>query len=276
MQGGLLAGVLLLPDLALLLVLLRTAFTGMLLRFSFFLHNDFSLLLMLFWLFSLAMTSFSYTLSCLVKKPQAAMYIGFSVFIVGWMFQVGGHVVCGQRQAGHVRAAVTTNCSCHAGNTVVLFNGESCASQVERTWLLLSAPARQQTIQFLVRLPYTPSTYYSTSNKWGRVFFWVFALYPWNPLTKGILDLNEATLAPTDPGGWAGTQHAHTQLTPGCRLDQQTGAACHTAVRTQQAPLSLSATRPACAQPSKCLLFPLSRLHRPPLVSAVQLLQVPA
>jgi hypothetical protein len=61
----------------------------MLLQFSFFLHNDFSLLLMLFWLFSLAMTSFSYTLSCLVKKPQAAMYIGFSVFIVGWMFQVG-------------------------------------------------------------------------------------------------------------------------------------------------------------------------------------------
>jgi hypothetical protein len=53
-----------------------------------------------------------------------------------------------------------------------------------------------------VRLPYTPATYYSSTNKWGRVFFWVFALYPWNPLTKGILDLNEATLAPTDPGGW--------------------------------------------------------------------------
>lgn len=52
-----------------------------------------------------------------------------------------------------------------------------------------------------MRLPYTPATYYSTSNIWGRVFYWVFALYPWNPLTKGILDLNEATLAPTDPGG---------------------------------------------------------------------------
>lgn len=71
----------------------------MLLRFSMFLHNDFSLLLMLFWLFSLAMTSFSYTLSCLVKKPQAAMYIGFSVFIVGWMFQVsrGRQGACAHR-----------------------------------------------------------------------------------------------------------------------------------------------------------------------------------
>jgi hypothetical protein len=57
-----------------------------------------------------------------------------------------------------------------------------------------------QTIQFLVRLPYTPATYFSTTNIWGRVFFWVFALYPWNALTKGILDLNEATLAVNDPG----------------------------------------------------------------------------
>jgi hypothetical protein len=40
------------------------------LRFDFFVKNDFGLLLLLFWLFSLAMTSFSYALSCLVKKPQ--------------------------------------------------------------------------------------------------------------------------------------------------------------------------------------------------------------
>jgi hypothetical protein len=60
----------------------------MLLQFNYFLKNDFGLLLMLFWLFSLAMTSFSYTLSVLVRKPQGAMYLGFTVFIVGWMFQV--------------------------------------------------------------------------------------------------------------------------------------------------------------------------------------------
>lgn len=42
----------------------------MVLQFDFFLHNDFSLLLMLFWLFSLALTSFSYMLSVLAKSPQ--------------------------------------------------------------------------------------------------------------------------------------------------------------------------------------------------------------
>jgi len=42
----------------------------MLLQFNYFLKNSFGLLLMLFWLFSMAMTSFSYMLSVLVKKPQ--------------------------------------------------------------------------------------------------------------------------------------------------------------------------------------------------------------
>jgi hypothetical protein len=42
----------------------------MILQFNYFLKNDFGLLLMLFWLFGLAMTSFSYFLSTLVKKTQ--------------------------------------------------------------------------------------------------------------------------------------------------------------------------------------------------------------
>jgi hypothetical protein len=116
---------------------------GMALQFNYFLRNDFGLLLMLFWLFGLAMTSYSYVLSVLVKKAQAAVYLGFSVFIVGWVFQ---------------------------------------------------------TVIFVARLPYRADTYYSETNIWGRVFFWVFALFPWNPLTKGIMDFNEATLAATDPG----------------------------------------------------------------------------
>jgi hypothetical protein len=116
---------------------------GMALQFSYFLRNDFGLLLMLFWLFGLAMTSYSYVLSVMVKKSQAAVYLGFSVFIVGWIFQ---------------------------------------------------------TVIFVARLPYRADTYYSETNIWGRVFFWVFALFPWNPLTKGIMDFNEATLAATDPG----------------------------------------------------------------------------
>ncbi|KAF6264706.1 hypothetical protein COO60DRAFT_16234 [Scenedesmus sp. NREL 46B-D3] len=123
---------------ALLLVLF-----GMALQFNYFLKNDFGLLLMLFWLFGLAMTSYSYTLSVLVKKSQAAVYLGFSVFIVGWIFQ---------------------------------------------------------TVIFVARLPYRADLYYSETNVWGRVFFWVFSLFPWNPLTKGIMDFNEATLAPKDPG----------------------------------------------------------------------------
>lgn len=116
----------------------------MALQFGYFIKNDFGLLLMLFWLFGLAMTSYSYVLSVMVKKSQAAVYLGFAVFIVGWVFQ---------------------------------------------------------TVIFVARLPYRADTYYSETNVWGRVFFWVFALFPWNPLTKGILDFNEATLAATDPGG---------------------------------------------------------------------------
>jgi hypothetical protein len=42
----------------------------MALQFRFFLANDFSLLLLLFWLFSLAMTSYAYMLSAFVRKPQ--------------------------------------------------------------------------------------------------------------------------------------------------------------------------------------------------------------
>lgn len=59
----------------------------MVLRFNYFLKNDFGLLLLLFWLFSLSMTSFGYMLSVFVSKTQGAVYLGFSVFIVGWIFQ---------------------------------------------------------------------------------------------------------------------------------------------------------------------------------------------
>ena len=77
-----------------------------------------------------------------------------------------------------------------------------------------------QTIQFLVKLPYTPATYYSDTNVWGQVFFWVFAFFPWNPLTKGILDLNEATLASTDPGIRWSEQYSYCsyQPDPSCML----------------------------------------------------------
>ena len=116
---------------------------GLILQFDYFKKNDFGVMLILFWLFSLAMTSFSYFLSVFISKPQSAVYLGFIIFIVGWVFQ---------------------------------------------------------TVQFVGQLPYSTEYYYSKTNPWGRVFFAVFNLFPWNPLTKGISDLAAATASETDPG----------------------------------------------------------------------------
>jgi hypothetical protein len=53
-----------------------------------------------------------------------------------------------------------------------------------------------------IGMPYSPTIYY-TSNNMGRVFFWVFALFPWNPLTKGVLDMSAAATGTTQHGEWA-------------------------------------------------------------------------
>jgi ABC-type transport system involved in multi-copper enzyme maturation permease subunit len=119
---------------------------GIILQFPFFKHNAFGILLLLFWLCGLAMAALSYTLSNLVRKTQSAVYLGFGMFIVGWMFQAA-----------------------------ILVMGDSDN-------------------------PYAPNSYYSKTSRWGRVLFWVFNLTPWNPLTKGIRDLNAATLTAADPG----------------------------------------------------------------------------
>lgn len=42
-----------------------------------------------------------------------------------------------------------------------------------------------------IGMPYSPSIFY-TSNGMGKAFFWIFALFPWNPLTKGVLDMSAA------------------------------------------------------------------------------------
>lgn len=51
-------------------------------QFRFFLRNDFGLLLLLFWLFTLALSSFSYFLSVFISRAQSATYCGFAVFLV--------------------------------------------------------------------------------------------------------------------------------------------------------------------------------------------------
>lgn len=53
-----------------------------------------------------------------------------------------------------------------------------------------------------IGMPYSPTIYY-TSNNMGRVFFWIFALFPWNPLTKGVLDMSAAASSATQQGGCA-------------------------------------------------------------------------
>lgn len=51
-------------------------------QFRFFLRNDFGLLLLLFWLLTLALSSFGYFLSTFMRRTQSATYTGFAVFLV--------------------------------------------------------------------------------------------------------------------------------------------------------------------------------------------------
>lgn len=48
-------------------------------------------------------------------------------------------------------------------------------------------------------VPYAPNMLY-TPNGMGKVFFWIFVLFPWNPLTKGVLDMSAAANSSLHPG----------------------------------------------------------------------------
>lgn len=61
-------------------------------------------------------------------------------------------------------------------------------------------------------MPYSPTIFY-TNNGMGKVFFWVFALFPWNPLTKGVLDMSAASENPTERGRCS--SNAGVSLSPG-------------------------------------------------------------
>lgn len=63
-------------------------------RFRFFVLNDFGVLLLLFWLFTLALSSFSYFLSTFMTRAQSATYTGFAVFLVSWVLGTLGAVHC--------------------------------------------------------------------------------------------------------------------------------------------------------------------------------------
>ena len=61
--------------------------SGAAMRFPMFVNNDFGLLLGLFWVFMQAMSGLAYALAAFVHRAQAAVYVGFMVFLTGWMLQ---------------------------------------------------------------------------------------------------------------------------------------------------------------------------------------------
>eukprot|EP01025_Chloroclados_australasicus_P050566 TRINITY_DN5830_c0_g3_i2.p1 TRINITY_DN5830_c0_g3~~TRINITY_DN5830_c0_g3_i2.p1 ORF type:complete len:1015 (-),score=90.81 TRINITY_DN5830_c0_g3_i2:310-3354(-) len=61
---------------------------GLVFQFDMFLNNDFGLLLMLFWLFQMAMSSLAMMISPFLRKAAVAVYLGFAIFIIGWIMQI--------------------------------------------------------------------------------------------------------------------------------------------------------------------------------------------
>ncbi|KAG2423312.1 hypothetical protein HXX76_015459 [Chlamydomonas incerta] len=60
---------------------------GLILQFDLFLHNSYGLLFFLFFLFQLAMSSLALLLAAFIRRTQVAVYLGFTIFIVGWIMQ---------------------------------------------------------------------------------------------------------------------------------------------------------------------------------------------
>ncbi|MEW5309052.1 MAG: hypothetical protein WDW38_000964 [Sanguina aurantia] len=63
------------------------AIFGLILQFNLFLKNSYGILFFLFFLFQLAMSSLGFVIAAFLAKTQIAVYLGFVVFIVGWVMQ---------------------------------------------------------------------------------------------------------------------------------------------------------------------------------------------
>jgi hypothetical protein len=186
----------------------------MVLRFKFFLNNDFGLLFCLFWLFLAAINGFVYLLTAFVRKPQTAVYAGFIVFLVGGVGDAG-RAAAGAGASGdtRTRSPLTGHTPRRAWRTGAV--RKSFADNVSRS----VAPPRRDarplcrqagwTFQGIVTygLPYTPSFYYESNSQkriYHRAIFWLFTVMPWNPLAKAILDMAAATNTNVHPGlRWA-------------------------------------------------------------------------
>lgn len=57
-------------------------------QFAFFLKNSFGILFLLFFLFQWAMTSVAFIFSTFIARSSNAVYVGFVIFIIGWICQV--------------------------------------------------------------------------------------------------------------------------------------------------------------------------------------------
>ncbi|CAO2818609.1 unnamed protein product [Amaranthus hypochondriacus] len=70
-----------------LIASLCTVFSGLMFQFPFFLHNSFAVLLFIFVLFQLNMTSFAFMLSAFLHKSSSAFRAGFWIFLIGVILQ---------------------------------------------------------------------------------------------------------------------------------------------------------------------------------------------
>ncbi|XP_074292563.1 ABC transporter A family member 2-like [Silene latifolia] len=61
---------------------------GMMFQFDFFKHNNFAIVLLVFFLFQLNMTAFAFALSAFITQASSATNIGFYNFIIGLITQV--------------------------------------------------------------------------------------------------------------------------------------------------------------------------------------------
>ncbi|KAF6266062.1 hypothetical protein COO60DRAFT_1697444 [Scenedesmus sp. NREL 46B-D3] len=128
---------------------------GVALRLAMFVHNDVWLMFLLFWLFGMAMASFTCCVSVFLQSSQSASNAGLGIVLVGWVCQALG---------------------CYG-------------------------------------LPFSPSIYF-TKNGMGKAFFWIFAMFPWNPLTKGVLDMSAAAADATRGGMRFGERTSYCTYTP--------------------------------------------------------------
>ncbi|KAL5724972.1 ATP-binding cassette sub- A member 2 [Ranunculus cassubicifolius] len=67
---------------------LFTVLFGMMFQFDFFLHNNFAVVFLVFFLFQINMIGFAFMIASFVTKASSSTTVGFSIFIVGFLTQL--------------------------------------------------------------------------------------------------------------------------------------------------------------------------------------------